>query len=33
MAVALDLPPKAAAMHKNIVDPRPMLVEKGLIEG
>ncbi|HDD62343.1 MAG TPA: hypothetical protein ENF22_07455 [Chloroflexi bacterium] len=33
MAVALDLPPKAAAMHKNIVDPRPMLIEKGLIKG
>ena len=31
MAVALGLPPKAAAMHKNIVDPRPMLIEKGLI--
>lgn len=33
MAVALDLPPKAAALHKNIVDPRPMLTEKGLIKG
>jgi heterodisulfide reductase subunit B2 len=33
MAVALDLPPKAAALHKNIVDPRPLLVEKGLIKG
>jgi len=33
MAVAFDLPPKAAAMHKNIVDPRPMLIEKGLIKG
>jgi len=32
MAVAMDLPPKAAAMHKNIVDPRPMLIEKGLIK-
>ncbi|MCJ7735106.1 MAG: CoB--CoM heterodisulfide reductase iron-sulfur subunit B family protein, partial [Anaerolineales bacterium] len=31
MAIALDLPPKAAALHKNIVDPRPMLTEKKLI--
>jgi len=31
MAVALGLPPKAAAMHKNIVDARQMLIEKGLI--
>ena len=28
MAIALDLPPKAAALHKNIVDPRPLLIEK-----
>ena len=33
MAIALDLPPKAAALHKNIVDPRPLLIEKGLIKG
>ena len=32
MAIALDLPPKAAALHKNIVDPRPMLIQKGLIK-
>ena len=31
MAVGLGLPEKAAAMHKNIVDPRPLLKEKGLI--
>jgi heterodisulfide reductase subunit B len=31
MAVGLDLPEKAAAFHKNIVDPRPMLKEKGLL--
>jgi heterodisulfide reductase subunit B len=28
IALALDLPAKAAALHKNIVDPRPMLMEK-----
>jgi len=32
MAIALDLPPKAAALHKNIVDPRPMLIQKGLFK-
>jgi heterodisulfide reductase subunit B len=31
MAVGLGLPEKAAALHKNIVDPRPLLKEKGLI--
>ena len=31
MAIALDLPIKAAALNKNIVDPRPILSEKGLI--
>jgi heterodisulfide reductase subunit B len=31
MAIALDLPLKAAALNKNIVDPRPILREKGLI--
>ena len=28
MAIALDLPPKAAALNKNVVDPRPLLLEK-----
>ncbi len=32
IAIALDLPPKAAALNKNIVDPRPLLIEKGLIK-
>jgi heterodisulfide reductase subunit B len=31
MALALGLPPKAAALHKNLVDPRPLLQEKGLL--
>ena len=31
MAIGLGLPEKAAALHKNIVDPRPLLKEKGLI--
>lgn len=31
MAVALDLPRKASALHKNLVDPRPLLAAKGLI--
>jgi len=31
MAIALDLPEKAAALHKNVVDPRPMLKEKGFL--
>jgi heterodisulfide reductase subunit B len=31
MAIGLGLPDKAAALHKNIVDPRPLLKEKGLI--
>jgi heterodisulfide reductase subunit B len=31
MAVAFGLPPAAAALHKNLVDPRPLLVSKGLI--
>lgn len=30
MAVALDLPPKTAALKKNVVDPHPLLVEKCL---
>jgi heterodisulfide reductase subunit B len=33
IAIALDLPLKAAALNKNIVDPRPLLIEKGLIKG
>jgi len=33
MAIALDLPPKAAALHKNIVDPKPLLTGKNLIKG
>ena len=31
MAVALGLPGKDAALHKNLVDPRPVLSAKGLI--
>jgi heterodisulfide reductase subunit B len=31
MAIALGLPPKAAALGKNIVDPRPLLLNKGMI--
>jgi heterodisulfide reductase subunit B len=31
IAIALDLPLKAAALNKNIVDPRPMLIKKELI--
>jgi heterodisulfide reductase subunit B len=31
MAIALGLPKKAAALHKNIVDPRPVLQEKGVL--
>jgi heterodisulfide reductase subunit B len=31
MALALGLPEKAAALHKNMVDPRPLLRSKGLI--
>jgi heterodisulfide reductase subunit B len=31
MAVALGLPGKDAALHKNLVDPRPELFAKGLI--
>lgn len=31
MALALGLPEKAAAMNKNLVDPRPLLREKGLL--
>jgi len=31
IAIALDLPAKAAALNKNIVNPRPMLIQKQLI--
>jgi heterodisulfide reductase subunit B len=31
MAVALDLPDQVAAMKKNLVDPRPLLEQKGLL--
>jgi heterodisulfide reductase subunit B2 len=31
MALALGLAPKAAALHKNLVDPRPLLRNKGMI--
>ena len=31
LALALGLPEKAAALHKNLVDPRPLLRTKGLI--
>jgi heterodisulfide reductase subunit B2 len=30
MSIALGLPAKSAALHKNLVDPRPMLKSKGL---
>ena len=32
MALALDLPPKAAALKKNVVDPFPLLREKELLD-
>ncbi len=31
MALALGLPEKATALHKNLVDPRPLLREKGIL--
>jgi heterodisulfide reductase subunit B len=31
MALALGLPQKAAALNKNLVDPRPLLKEKGIL--
>ncbi len=31
MALALGLPEKSAVLHKNLVDPRPLLASKGLI--
>jgi heterodisulfide reductase subunit B2 len=33
MAISLGLPEKAAALHKNLVDPRPMLRSKGFLTG
>ncbi len=33
MALALGLPEKEAALHKNLTDPRPLLRERGFIEG
>ena len=30
-ALALDLPEKAAALNKNLVDPRPVLESKGIL--
>jgi heterodisulfide reductase subunit B len=32
MAIALDLPVKSAALNKNLIDPRPILREKNLID-
>src|SRR3989304_836333 len=32
MALALGLPEKAAALNKNLVDPRPLLQSKGILE-
>lgn len=31
LALALGLPKKAAALHKNLVDPRPLLQQKGVL--
>ena len=31
MALALGLPEKAAALNKNLVDPRPVLKERGIL--
>ncbi|MBP1701878.1 MAG: CoB--CoM heterodisulfide reductase [Chloroflexi bacterium] len=31
MALAFGLPEKASALHKNLVDPRPLLISKGLV--
>jgi hypothetical protein len=33
MSIALGLPEKSAALHKNLVDPRPMLRSKGFLTG
>lgn len=32
LAIALGLPEKAAVLHKNIIDPRPLLYAKGIME-
>jgi len=32
MALALGLPVKSAALDKNLVDPRPLLRSKGMLE-
>jgi len=32
MAIAMGLPPKAAALNENLIDPRPILKEKALID-
>ncbi|MBN1304653.1 MAG: 4Fe-4S dicluster domain-containing protein [Anaerolineales bacterium] len=32
LALALNLPTKAAALNKNLVDPRPLLNEKGILD-
>jgi len=31
MALALGLSPREAALNKNLVDPRPLLKEKGIL--
>jgi heterodisulfide reductase subunit B len=31
MALALDLPEKEAMLNKNMVDPRPLFREKGIL--
>ena len=31
MALALGLPEKATAFHKNVVDPRPLLASRDLL--
>ncbi len=33
MALALGLPEKEAVLKKNLIDPRPLLRERGFIEG
>lgn len=33
MALAFDLPPRAMALHKNLVDPVPVLARRGLLPG
>jgi heterodisulfide reductase subunit B len=31
MGIALDLPEKTTALNKNLIDPRPLMKEKGLL--